>query len=73
MSNHPVKRKLIIVEIVSAVYIGFARERVKRPFLITNVSADKITPRRGQNVVRGLRVDQACPTPSAAIWLVTKH
>jgi len=73
MRSNPVKRNLINAEIASAVYFGFTRERVKRPFLITNVSVDKITPRQGQNVVRGLRVDRACPTPSATIWLVTKH
>ena len=73
MSSNPVKRNLIKGEIVSALYFGFAKERVKRPFLIRNVPADKITACRGQNVVRGLRIDQAYPTPSATIWLLTEH
>jgi hypothetical protein len=68
MSSNLVNRCLKNVKIATAVYehFGFSRGRVKSPFLITNVFADKITLRRWQNVFRGLRIDRAYATSSAS-------
>lgn len=47
-----------VFKITSGFYLGFAREGVKRRFLILNVSASNITMCREQYVARELRVER---------------
>lgn len=49
-----------VVKIFSALYPGFATEKVKRPFLTSKVSACNLTLCREQQVARELRVGQGC-------------
>jgi len=51
----------MIFKITAVFYHGFARERVKKRFLMSNGSADKITLRRRNQVARHLRLMLACP------------
>jgi hypothetical protein len=46
----------VLFEIPSALYLGFARERVKRRFVISDVSTSNVTLYREQHVARELRV-----------------
>ena len=50
-------------------YLGFARKRVKRLYLFSNVSACNITLCREQHVAREIRVDRAwCNLRTDVIW-----
>jgi len=57
-----------IVKIVTAVYLGFARERVKW-FLISNASAANITLSRGQHIARELVAHRVCTKAFSAVPL----
>jgi hypothetical protein len=50
-----------VFKIASACYLYFVREKVKRLFPITKVSADNITVRREQHVARNYGLSRPGP------------
>jgi len=52
-----------VFKIASAFYLGFARERIKILFLISDVSVGNITLCLGQPDARELRVERASSKP----------
>lgn len=59
------KQLLSFFKISPVFYLGLAKERFKRRFLISNVSASKITLYHEQHVACDLRVEQACLRPNS--------
>ena len=55
-SPHPIHLQLTGCITASAFYHGFAKEKGRRRFLISNVSAGKAISCRGQCIARELRV-----------------
>ena len=60
-----------VIKIASAFCLGYATGRVKRPFLITNISSGIITLCRGQHVACELLFGQTCCTKTPA-WCKRK-
>ena len=55
-----IKNSSCVFKMASAFYLGFAREWVRRHFLISKVSAGNMTLCRGQHVAREIRDERIC-------------